>query len=179
MASHPSRSKPPPTASPLRRNVGTIAEIEREALEKRSAAGRFSDALARATGSMPFAVIHFAWFAGWLVLNSTHATRFKAFDPFPYSLLTLIVSLEAIFLSVFVLMSQNHMARQADKRAHLDLQINLLAEQELTIILFLVRALCEKQGVRFETVSDRLRELLKETDVQKLASDLDARLPDV
>jgi uncharacterized membrane protein len=69
------------------------------------------------------------------------------FDPFPFSFLTLVVSLEAIFLSVFVLMSQNRMTRQADKRAHLDLQIYLLAEQELTTILHMLRGLCKKHNV--------------------------------
>jgi uncharacterized membrane protein len=87
------------------------------------------------------------WFTGWLVINTGHLFRFKPFDPYPFSFLTLVVSLEAIFLTVFVLMSQNRMARQADKRAHLDLQVDLLAEQELTVILYLLRAICQQGPV--------------------------------
>ena len=178
MASTRDRQKPSRSASLLRRNIAAIADIEREALDRRTVAGRFSDALTRATGSAPFALVHLVWFTVWLAINSGHVRWIKAFDPFPFSLLTLVVSLEAIFLTVFVLMSQNRMARQADKRAHLDLQVDLLAEQELTLILFLVRSLCEKEGVRFDSVRDRLAQLLQETDVQELASDLEADLPE-
>jgi uncharacterized membrane protein len=178
VASTTNRSKPSRSASLRRRNIAAIADIERQALDKRSPAGRFSDALTQATGSAPFGVVHLVWFIAWLAINSGHVRWIKPFDPFPFSLLTLIVSLEAIFLTVFVLMSQNRMARQGDKRAHLDLQVDLLAEQELTLILYLVRSLCEKQGVRFDNVRDQLGQLLKETDVQELASDLDADLPE-
>jgi uncharacterized membrane protein len=76
-------------------------------------------------------------------------------------------------------MSQNRMARQADMRAHLDLQVDLLAEQELTLILYLLRAVCQKEGVSMEKVSGRMRELLRETDVHEVAMDLDERLPEV
>lgn len=71
--------------------------------------------------------IHVIWFAGWILLNLGFI---KAFDPFPFSLLTMIVSLEAIFLASFVLISQNKQAIQADKRAKIDLQVNLIAERE-------------------------------------------------
>ena len=71
----------------------------------------------------------------------------KPFDPFPYAFLTLVVSLEAIFLSLFILMSQNRAALHADRRAHLDLQINLLAEHESTKTLELLKALCEHHGL--------------------------------
>ena len=101
----------------------------------------------------------------------------EPFDPFPFGFLTLVVSLEAIFLSVFVLMSQNRMTRQADKRAHLDLQIDLLAEQELTTILHMLRALCAKHGVDVDVPNERMRQQLKDTDVHTLASTLDKRLP--
>jgi uncharacterized membrane protein len=88
------------------------------------------------------------------------------------------VSLEAIFLSVFVLMSQDRMMREADKRAHLDLQIDLLAEQELTTILHMLHALCVKQQVHVDVPDDRIRQMLKETDVRELAMTLKDRLPE-
>jgi uncharacterized membrane protein len=88
-----------------------------------------------------------------------------------------VVSLEAIFLSVFVLMSQNRMTRQADKRAHLDLQVDLLAERELTLMLHMLRGLCKTQGVPLEKVEADVRELLEETDVHALSTALDERLP--
>ena len=88
------------------------------------------------------------------------------------------MSLEAIFLSVFFLMSQNQMTRQADKRAHLDLQIDMLAEQELTVMLDLLRRLCEKQRIELgDQWAQRLDRLLEDTDVQQVAANLDADLP--
>jgi uncharacterized membrane protein len=88
-----------------------------------------------------------------------------------------MVSLEAIFLSVFVLMSQNRMTRMADHRAHLDLQIDLLAERELTMLLRMLRALCRKHGVDAKEFEDELREMLEDTDVNALATDLETKLP--
>ena len=175
------RARNHPAGSPAHlreRNVSAIADIEREALHERSAADRLSDAITRVTGSVPFALLHLVWFVGWFLINAGMVPSVKPFDPFPFGFLTLVVSLEAIFLSVFVLMSQNRMTRQADKRAHLDLQIDLMAEQELTTILHMLRALCAKQGVRVHIPNARMREQLKETDVHSLAASLDERLPD-
>lgn len=165
-------------ANPAERNIGVIAELERAALHERSAADRLSDTITRLTGSGPFAIAHVGWFALWTLINTGLVPAIAPFDPFPFGLLTLLVSLEAIFLSVFVLMSQNRMTRHAEKRAQLDLQIDLLSEQELTTMLHMLRALCAKHHVHVDIPSDRMRQLLKETDIQKLASTLDARLPD-
>jgi len=162
---------------PAERNVRAIADLEQEALHERSAADRLSDAISAITGSVPFAITHGLWFAVWGIVNTGMISRIEPFDPFPFGFLTLVVSLEAIFLSVFVLMSQNRMTRQADKRAHLDLQIDLLAEQELTTILHMLRALCAKQGVDVDVPNERMRQQLKDTDVHTLASTLDKRLP--
>ena len=161
-------------------NVKKIAALERAALQERSSADRLSAAITRFTGSSAFAIVHALFFAGWLIANTRVLTHRPPFDPFPFSFLTLVVSLEAIFLSVFVLMAQNQMTRQADKRAHLDLQIDLLAEQELTVMLSMIHALCEKQGVKMnEALTQRVAQLLAETDVQAVAADLDADLPSV
>ena len=161
----------------MQRNVHAIAQLEREALHERTPADRVSDALTRATGSAPFVIAHAVGFSAWILLNVGSVPRVRPFDPYPFSFLTLVVSLEAIFLSVFVLMSQNRMTRQADKRAHLDLQVDLLAERELTVMLHMLRALCQKQGVCTAEYDADLHELLEETDVHELATALDARLP--
>src|SRR5688572_22625164 len=121
-------------ASVLRKNIRAIADLEQRALHERSAADRLSDAISRATGSGPFALFHVIGFSLWLLINLGIVPGLEPFDPYPFNFLTLVVSLEAIFLSVFVLMSQNRMSRQAEKRAHLDLQVDMLAEQELTAI---------------------------------------------
>lgn len=126
---------------------------------------------------MPFALFHLCWFVLWLLVNTRIVPIVDPFDPFPFGLLTLVVSLEAIFLSVFVLMSQNRMALQADKRAHLDLQVDMLAEQELTAILTMVHALCRKNGVEVALRNESLQELLEQTDVHTVAAALDEGLP--
>jgi len=161
----------------LRKNIRDIAELEQRALHQRSAADRISDIVSRATGSGPFALFHVTWFLLWILVNTRVLPIVQPFDRFPFSFLTFVVSLEAIFLSVFVLMSQNRMTRQADKRAHLDLQVDMLAEQELTAILQMVQALCKKHGVAVTLRDEWLNELVKETDVHGVAAALDDRLP--
>jgi uncharacterized membrane protein len=161
----------------MQRNVRAVATLERRALHDRTPADRLSDALTRFTGSPRFVVGHALAFLFWLLVNSGRVPAISPFDPYPFNFLTLVVSLEAIFLSVFVLMSQNRMTRQADKRAHLDLQVDLLAERELTLMLHMLRGLCEKQGVPLDRFEEDVRELLEETDVHALSSALEKRLP--
>jgi len=72
----------------------------------------------------------------------------RQFDPFPFGILALLVSSESVFLTIFVLISQNRMAAAADKRAELDLQISLLAEHEVTKLVALVSAVADRMGVR-------------------------------
>src|SRR3984893_3847664 len=128
---------------PVAHNIRAMVELEQKALDDRMPIDRLTDAVARVAGSTTFIVFHAIWFAAWIVLN---ATRF-AFDPFPYSLLNLVVALEAVFLTSVVLMTQNHVTRLGDRRAQLDLQVNLLAEQELTAMLNMLHGLCTHAGV--------------------------------
>jgi len=149
-----------------------MAELERKALDDRPLIDRLTDAVARTAGSMPFIVLHAVWFALWIVVNST---RF-AFDPFPFSLLNLVVALEAVFLTSVVLMTQNRITRLADRRAHLDLQVNLLAEQELTAMLHMLHGLCTRAGVHVAIRDERVQQLLTETDIREIAVALDQGL---
>ena len=161
----------------LRKNIRAIAELEDRALHRRSAADRLSDVISRTIGSARFALFHVVAFTVWLVINVNMVPAIEPFDPYPFDFLTLVVSLEAIFLSVFVLMSQNRMTRQAEQRAHLDVQVDMLAEQELTAILQMVHGLCRKHGVEVDFRDDRLEELVRETDVHTVAAALEDRLP--
>ncbi len=165
--------EPAPAADPTLQNVRAIADLERQMVHQRSRLQRFTDAITRLTGSGAFLLLHAAWFAGWMLWNRGR----HAFDPYPFSLLTMTVSLEAIFLTGIVLMSQNRMTHLADRRAHLDLQVNLLAEQELTAILQLLQALCQQAGVTAKVNDTRVRQLLRQTDVVHLAGALEKELP--
>jgi uncharacterized membrane protein len=102
----------------------------------------------------------------------------KAFDPFPFGILALIVSSESVFLTIFVLISQNRMARQAERRSHLDLQVGMLAEQELTMMLQMLQKLCQQAGVDVQSAALQVQGFSKTTDVHKLASELEEKLPD-
>jgi uncharacterized membrane protein len=161
----------------LERNVRAIAELEQNAMAARGSADRMSDGITRVAGSAAFVILHVIWFTAWIAINAGLVPAIVPFDPYPFSFLTLVVSLEAIFLAIFVLMSQNRAARLADRRAHLDLQVDLLAERELTVMLHMLRALCAKQKVVLDGVGSDVTDLLEETDVEQLASDLDDKLP--
>jgi uncharacterized membrane protein len=126
------------------RNVRTILELEKAAKANRSDADRIADIIAHFCGSMTFVWVHVVWFAGWILANNLPGLR--PFDPFPFTFLTLVVSLEAIFLSTFILISQNHETRLGERRNQLDLQINLLTEQENTKMLRMLERIAEKVG---------------------------------
>ncbi|HUQ32030.1 MAG TPA: DUF1003 domain-containing protein [Pyrinomonadaceae bacterium] len=132
----------------VRKNTAAIADMQRKVTEARTLAGRIADVITDFTGSMVFVYVHIVWFAVWILLNIglIHIPRISEFDPFPFSLLTMIVSLEAIFLSTFVLISQNRLACASEKRAELDLQVNLLAEQKATKVLELLDQITEQLG---------------------------------
>jgi uncharacterized membrane protein len=143
----------------VRKNTAAIAEMQRKITEARSLGGRISDAITDFTGSMAFVYVHVIWFAVWILLNIglIHIPNVSEFDRFPFSLLTMIVSLEAIFLSTFVLISQNRLATASEKRAELDLQVNLLAEQKATKVLEMLDQITEQLdqvGSRFNFKPD-------------------------
>jgi uncharacterized membrane protein len=163
-------------AGVVARNVATIAALERQALAHRSAAERLADRIAQTTGTLWFAILHAGWFGAWLLVNVGVVPGIRPFDPFPFSFLTLVVSLEAIFLTIFVLMSQNGMARRADRRAQLDLQINLLAEQESTRTVDLLRRIADHLQVPIERTATE-GALARPTDIEDVMSILERKLP--
>ena len=163
----------PPLTELASRNIAAVAALERADLDERSTLDRVTDAVTAAAGSASFLVLHGVWFSIWISFNLASE---QPFDPFPFGFLILLVSLEAVFLTGIVLMTQNRMRRQADKRAHLDLQVNLLAEQELTAMLQMLNALCERMGVAVPSRGTHVGQLAKDTDIHQLASALDREL---
>lgn len=143
-------------------NVLKITRMEEAEKAKRTNGEKISELIADFCGSMTFVYVHIVWFGGWIILNSS---VFR-FDPFPYTFLTLMVSLEAIFLSTFILISQNHETRLAERRNHLDLQVNMLAEQENSKLLELVRLVAKKVGVQSE--DEEIMTLMEPVEPDKL-----------
>jgi uncharacterized membrane protein len=163
------------SASTTHRNIKEICDLEKKALAGRSLAERLGDVIATQAGRMWFILFHFVWFGVWLVLN-LKTKGASTFDPFPFALLTTIVSLESIFLSLFILMSQNRSGVQADQRNHLDLQINLLAEDENTKILQMLQALCEHH--KLEIARDpEIVAMTRRTEIKEVLSELRDNLP--
>jgi uncharacterized membrane protein len=163
----------PGRASALEENVQAIKGWERGILLARSKAEQVSDWIACTAGSGPVLILHVLWFGGWITVNAGGIPAIRPFDPFPFPFLTMTVSLEAIFLALFVLASQNRLARQADKRSHLDLQIDLLAEREMTAVLRLLQDIASHLDVRTSQTPEQLRDLLKKTDVRRLMNRMD------
>jgi len=118
------------TDAQVQKNIESIMRLDKQTSRQRSTAEHVADKITTFAGSTAFIIFHIAWFGGWILVNLHLIPGIRPFDPLPFSFLTLIVSLEAIFLALLVLKSQNRMTKEADKRAHIDLQINMLAEQE-------------------------------------------------
>jgi uncharacterized membrane protein len=142
----------PPTPESLtaltQRNIELIAQLEATAAAKRSSADRVADAITRFGGSMAFVYVHVGWFGGWILWHFLPGLpQAIRFDPYPFQFLTFVVSLEAIFLSTFILISQNRQNQLSELRNHLDLQINLLSEQENSKVLAMLEALLRFHGL--------------------------------
>jgi uncharacterized membrane protein len=151
------------------RNIRLVASLEQSERAKRSATESIIDGLATWSGQPSFPLIHGAWFGIWIAYNLL-ATQ--PFDPYPFTFLTMVVSLEAILLASFVLAAQNRMTREADRRAQLDLQLDMLAEQEVTAILRSLDALARHSGVDLAQTVPEMPELLSDTRVDRLANAL-------
>jgi uncharacterized membrane protein len=153
-----------------KQNVHTIVELEETAKANRDKTDRMADAIAQFCGSFTFVWVHLIWFIAWIVINLI--SGLPKFDPYPFTFLTLVVSLEAIFLSTFILISQNHDARISERRNHLDLQINLLTEQENTKVLKLLQNIAEKVGANLQD-DPSLQVLEQSTRPEKLVKQIE------
>jgi uncharacterized membrane protein len=170
------RLRHPALAGVVERNIASIEEHRREAEENRSFQERVADVITRISGSLTFVCAHVVWFAVWVLAN-VGLFGIPAFDPFPFGLLTTIVSLEAIFLSTFVLVSQNRQAAIADRRAQLDLQINLLAEYEITRLLKLQDSIAQRLDVR-QADKEELSELKEDVEPEAVLEKLETEAGD-
>jgi len=136
----------------------------------RSFGDRLADGFANIVGSWTFIILQSVLLSAWVVLNVTRF--FYHWDPYPFTFLNLALSFQAAYASPIIMMSQNRQARISDRRNHLDLQVNLLAEQENTEMLRLLRMLCEKNGIQ---IPDRaaVRALEQQTRPSNLVDQID------
>ena len=164
--------RPDSLNSALMRNINALRERRRAQRERASLQERIADAITRFTGSMTFVCLHLALFGGWIVLNLGWVPGIAPWDE-SFVVLAMMASVEAIFLSTFVLISQNRMMAAADERDDLDLQINLLTEHEVTQIVRMVRAIGERLGVE-EVAKEEVFELERDVAPEAVLDAIDA-----
>lgn len=162
-------------------DIVTVAALKRSlkarANARRGFAARLADRMTIGFGSMLFLTINCIWFVVWMVVNLGWIPGVPAFDPFPFGLLTMVVSLEAIILAIVVLISQNRAARIAELREEVSLQIEEISEQEITKLLELMVLLLERQGVDVSQ-DGLLHAMLQPTDTDKLTETLEKEVED-
>jgi uncharacterized membrane protein len=161
----------PALSKVIEKNIRTIIHLRTKAAHARGLQDRIADIITTFSGRMVFVYVHIVWFALWILLN-TGWFGLAAFDPFPYGLLTMIVSLEAIFLSTFVLISQNRQSKETERRADLDLHIGLLTEHELTRVLQMLDAIQDRLGIVDHANSD-LADLEMETKPEDVLAEIE------
>lgn len=170
----------PPHAAAGRRGMARVVERNVRALLARRAeedqaktrSERIADAVTRFAGSMTFVYIHLVMYGTWIVVNLGFVPGVPRFDP-TFVILAMEASVEAIFLSTFVLISQNRMAALADKRADLDLQVSLLSEHEITRMLSLVQQMAAKMDIQ-EAADPELDELARDVHPEKVLDKIES-----
>src|SRR5918994_5212997 len=170
---------PPPPApglsSVMERNIEPLQHRRQQEQAWSTLEERLADAITRFTGSMRFVYLHIAFFGVWIVANLGWIPGVSSWDP-TFVVLAMVASVEAIFLSTFVLITQNRMAAAADKRADLDLQISLLAEHEVTKLVALTSAIAESLGVR-TSVDPELDEITQDVAPEAVLDEIEAHKP--
>jgi uncharacterized membrane protein len=171
-AEQSNRVTPPGLAQVVERNIAALVERRRADERARSRDERIAEMISRFTGSMRFVYLHLVIYGLWVIVN-LRLTPLPAFDP-SFVILASVASVEAIFLSTFVLITQNRMAALADKRADLDLQISLLAEHEITRVITILTELAERMGV--DAARDpELAELARDVAPEHVLDTIEAR----
>lgn len=149
--------------------------LKAKADAKRSFSEKVADYMTRVFGSIGFLTLNILVFVGWILVNTGRIAGVEIFDPFPFGLLTTAVSLQAIFLAIIVLISQNRASKVADLREEVDLHIDIISEQEITKILHLVSMLCKKEGI--DLGHDKsLRDMLRSIDTDKIETVLETQI---
>lgn len=152
-----------------------IRSMKAKADAKRKFSEKFADWITSASGSLTFLTVNVLWFIVWIVMNMEWIPGIIPFDPYPFGLLTMIVSLEAIILAIFVLVSQNRQSKVDDLREEVDLQVDIITEQEVTQLLRLLTIFLEKNGINLKDEKE-LQAMLKATNMEKIENALEKEI---
>ncbi len=162
-----------PLSSTAKRNIEAIAQVEQALHGRRSRVEKIGDWIARFFGSIWFITAHVVFLAVWIVLNIQVLHNLPAFDPYPFPFLGLVVGIEFIFLTTFVLMNQNLQSRRQEHWGHLTLQICLLSEQEITRNMQMLQKICTSMGLQKSSGDPELRDMSQTTQVTALVEEIE------
>lgn len=159
-------------SDPVVRNVHEIAQMEFRDLSELPLSDRIGLAVTRRLGSLSSVLVHIAVFTSWALWN-LFAPEGSRFDPYPFGLLTMCVSMEGVLVALMVLVAQNRMSLQSDQRDRLNLQVDLLAEQEMTMVLRMLGRISDHLHIRpDEQEQNEARELMEQTNIYELMEEL-------
>jgi uncharacterized membrane protein len=168
---------PSPALSPTaKKNVETIAQVEQQLAGRRTRMDRIGLGVARFFGTLRFIVAHVIFIAGWFVVNLDGVAGAHPFDPYPFPFLGLIIGIEFIFLTTFVLMNQRLQSRREEHWAHLNLQLAILAEHEVTKNMQMLHLICKRLGLEQTTEDEEVKELAQATSVTELVEEIAQKL---
>ena len=168
----------PRDQSHLQEQIDLIAKHEQEFLAQRTSSEKLGDRMASFIGSLTYVAVHIILFSAWIVWNTFSIYALPHFNPPPFPILDVLFAFEAILVASFILMRQGRMSRRAERRDHLNLQIDLISEKEITKVLQLVRAMCSQMGLKNVAEDAELHELSQETSVETLSQRLEDTLPE-
>ncbi len=168
---------PSPALSPTaKKNIETIAQVEQQFVGRRTRMDRFGYTVASFFGTLRFIVAHVLFITGWFVVNLGAIAEIRPFDPYPFPFLGLIIGIEFIFLTTFVLMNQRLQSRREEQWAHLNLQLAMLAEHEVTKNMQMLHLICSHLGLEQTTGDHEVKELAQATPVTELVEEIAQKL---
>jgi len=160
----------------IREHIDTIAKHEQDFHARRTLSERIGDRIAGFAGTFRFVFFHLLIFASWIIVNTIHIGRLPHFDPLPFPLLDTVVALEAILLASFILMRQSGLAKRADERDHLMLQILLLAEKEISTLIRINSEIADRVGLQSIARDEEIREMAEPTPIDTVAQTIQENL---
>ncbi|HEY4048894.1 MAG TPA: DUF1003 domain-containing protein [Acidobacteriaceae bacterium] len=164
------------SSSHVKDHIDTIAKHEQDFLARRTRAERVGDSIAGIIGSLRFVIAHVCFVVAWIFVNTIGIKSIPHFDPMPFQLLGTCVSFEAILLASFILMRQASMARRADERDHLMLQILLLTEREISAVVRMNQQIAGRLGLTAVVKDREIQELGQHTSIDEVAQTIQENL---
>ena len=152
-----------------------LQSIQKRLSQRRTLSDKLADFLVRSAGTITVVFLHVVFFALWIMINLDMIPGVHAFDPYPYNFLTMTVSLEAIFLAIFVLMSQNRESKIADLRQEFDVQVNVVAEREITKVIHLLAYIMNHLKISYED-DDELKQMMQPLNIDEIREQLEHQM---